>query len=365
MSKKSVVLAFVFLLFLSQVLTSQTVSKTLLKGRVITVIEKGYILELNLSTPINFYYSQAGDKVIGFIREDILLGDNFYIPRGSKVEGIVTKIKKPQRFGRDGAFEIDFNEIVTPGGAIIPIYASVSTDASRPEKKVAGILTYDAALIAYGSFHGLIAGLQYGGLPLAVASHGISLLASAGVGAGAGIIGSVVRKGEIPKVISGLPAKVVLKSDLSIFGDIPNIKEAKSQKLKANSQEQEEYLGFRFFPSVKEEEVGLVISSIKEGNDKTHGSYVLLEFNFKNNSRKTISLSDFVLVNDFESLHPNLFLSGTEALKSVKPFEEISALLAFSITNKLKDYSLVLVDPLDKKVIVRMPLVTNTSNPNH
>lgn len=346
---------FIALFFALLLITSNEVySKTILKGGIRTVIEKGNTLKLSLNTPLNFYYSQVGDKVVGFIREDILFGENLYIPRGSSIEGIVTNIKKPKHFGIDGAFEIDLNKIVIPAGAEIPIYASVSTDKFTPEEKVASILTYDASLITYGSFHGLIAGLQYGGLPLAVASHGISLLAGAGVGAGAGVVGSVVRKGKIPKAVSGLPVKVALKSDLSIFGELPNIKELEDQKIRES--EKEEYLGFRFYPSVKEEEVELVVSSIKEGNDKTYGNYVLLEFNLKNNSRKSISFSDFVLVGDFETLHPDLFLSGTKALKIVKPFDEINGSLTFLITNKIENYSLAIVDPLDKKEIVKISL---------
>ena len=235
-----------FLSFLQLPVQAQEV----LKGGVSEVIGKGQTLEINLSTPINFYFSQSGDKVAAFLREDILIGDKLFIPKGSRLEGIITEIKKPKKFGQDGAFEIDFNEIVTPDGLTIPMYASCSTDTVGKAEKVAEILSYDAALITYGSFHGFLAGIQYGGVPLAISSHGISLLAGAGVGAGAGAIGSVVRKGKIPTAISCIPLKIVLNSGLFIFGELPRLEEAcrgKSMCLPGSQETgKEEYKGFRF-----------------------------------------------------------------------------------------------------------------------
>ena len=166
-------------------------AQEVLKGGVSEVIGKGQTLEINLSTPINFYFSQSGDKVAAFLREDILIGEKLFIPKGSRLEGIITEIKKPKKFGQDGAFEIDFNEIITPDGLTVPMYASCSTDTTGKAEKVADILSYDAALIAYGGLNGAIAGLQYGGIPLALTSHGLSVLAGGALGTGAGIIGSI------------------------------------------------------------------------------------------------------------------------------------------------------------------------------
>ncbi|MBI3590767.1 MAG: hypothetical protein HY094_05225 [Candidatus Melainabacteria bacterium] len=347
----SICFLFNFIFFVNESAYAQPV----LKGGIRTFIEKGRTLEVNLGTPINFYYSQAGDKVAGYIREDILIGDDLYIPAGSRVDGIITEVKKPKHFGQDGSFEIDFNEIVTPDGTAIPVYASVSTDTSNVAEKASSILSYDAALVAYGTFHGLVAGFQYGGLPLAITSHGISLLAGAGIGASAGVIGSIVREGKVPTVLSGVNTDVLLKSNLYIFGELPNIKEIKNKK-----QETEQYKGFRFFPPVNKDEIELVINEIKKNHSGVYGDYIVLKFNLKNNSQKTINLSDVVLLSETESgpLHADLFLSGTEALKSVKPSSEINASLAFILLNKNKisDYSLVVIDPLDRKEIVKMPL---------
>ena len=346
---------FLFVLVLLFFPCQKTYSQTVLKGGIRTVIEKGHSIEINLNTPINFYFSEIGDKVAAFTKEDILIGDNLYIPKGSRVEGIITQIKKPKHFGQNGAFEIDFNQIITEDKVTIPVYASVTTDTSTVSERVADILTYDSALIAYGTFHGALAGIQYGGLPLAIASHGISALVGAGIGGSFGIIGSIVRKGEIPTVLSSQYIPVTLKSNFYVLGDLPEIQKAISKKQEA---EKEEYKGFRFFPSLKKEDIELVINNVKDQHSNIYGDYIVLEFNLKNNSQKTISLSDIVLLTKSEvvPLHPDLFLSGTEALKSIKPFDEINASLSFVTSDKKENYSIAIIDPLDKTEIVKVPL---------
>lgn len=352
--KKSFIVIFVLLyIFISNSLDIKASSQTVLKGGISTVIEKGKLVEINLSTPVNFYYSQTGDNIAAYTTEDIFISDDVFIPKGSRLEGLVTNIKKPKRFGQNGAFEIDFSEIVTPDDLHIPIYASVTTDTASRLEKVADILTYDSALVAYGTFHGAVASIQYGGIPLAVTSHGISVLAGAGLGAGAGIAGSILRKGKIPSVLTHINVPVVLKSDLFVLGELPKIQEAEKQRSK-----EAEYKGFRFFPQARKEEIEIKINNIQKEHSKTYGNYILVNFHLKNNSRKNISFSDFVLVDKKknETVHPDLFLTGTEALKAIKPFEEINGSLAFLISGNKDNYLLTIVDPLDGEEIVSVLL---------
>ena len=346
-------LIFIFTLGFSYSKVFSQNSPLVLKGGITTVIQKGKIINVNLNTPINFYFSQIGDKVAFFINEDITIGENSYIPRGSRIEGIITNIKEPKGFGQNGAFEVSFNEIVTPKNITIPISATASTDTQKSSEKAAEILTYDAALIAYGTFNGFIAGVQYGGIPLAIASHGISLLAGAGIGSGAGLIGSAVRKGKIPTAQTGSSTPLVLKSDLYILGKLPKKEDRETER-----QKNTEYKGFRFFPAPNKDEIKLSIKKIKNEHSKTFGNYVLIEINIQNNSQKPISLTDFILINnkDSNSLHADLFLTGTKALLSIKPSEEMNTSLAFAAIQNIENYSIAIVDPLDGTEILRVPL---------
>lgn len=340
---------FLILLFLC---CDDVKSQTILKGGIKTFVQKGKVLQVNLSTPINFYFSAEGDKVTGYINEDIKDGKNILIPKGTLVQGVVSKINEPKRFGQDGSFEVEFNEIVISGNRI-PIQASVSTDISTKLEKAADIITYDSALIAYGAFNGAIAGIQYGGIPLAVTSHGISVLAGAGVGTGAGLIGSALRKGKIPinNIGQGLP--FVLKSNLYILGDINNNKEQEIEIKTAES----DFKGFRFNPVLKKDQVELQIFSVKNNHSKRFGDSILLEFSLRNKSSKPVSLSDLKLMsNKKELINPDVFLSGLEVLRLVKPNEEVKSRLQYLTVGKKEHYSFVLIDPLDMGEVVRLPL---------
>ncbi len=347
-------LIFIFTLDFSWNKVFSQNSSPVLKGGITTVIQKGEVINVNLNTPINFYFSQIGDKVAFFTNEDTAIGENSYIPKGSRIEGIITNIKEPKGFGQNGSFEVSFNEIITPENIFIPISATASTDIQKASAKTAEILSYDAALIAYGTFHGFIAGVQYGGIPLAISSHGISLLAGAGIGAGAGIIGSAIRKGKIPTTITGSRTPLILKSDLFILGELPKKGDQRSEI----RNQREEFKGFRFFPQPGKDEIELSILKIRKNNNKTFGDYFILEIRIKNDSQKTINLTDVVLTKNKDSnlLHADLFLTGIKALQSIKPFEELSTSLAFATEEEIEDYSITIIDPLDGNEIITIPL---------
>lgn len=359
-NKKHLIYFFTFFcIYLFSFCTHGIFGQTLLKGGVRTVIEKGNTFVVSLSTPLNFYFSQKGDKVGAYLKEDIFFGNEIYIPKGSLLEGEVVNIKEPGRFGRSGAFEIEFNQIVTPDENVIPIFASISTDTKKTEEKVADILTYDSALIAFGSFHGVLGSLQYGGLPLAIVSHGISLIAGAGIGAGAGIIGSISRKGKIPTVITGHNTSITLKSDFYILGDLERDMPWHVSTQQTVDSKENEYKGFRFNSKLRKEDISIQIDRISRKHNKKFGRYIVLNLTAKNNSNQDISLNNLVLINEItqEELNPDLFLSGTEALKIVKPNQETKTTLAFQVKKDIKKHSLVLIDPLDRTRILQIPVL--------
>lgn len=345
-------------LFISIVLIFSTVqavySKIVLKGGVSSVMKEGNHLDINLNTPINFYFSLPGDKVAAYIPKDIKIGELFYIPKGSRVEGILTKINKPKHLGVDGSFEIDFNKIITPNNISIPIYATVSTDTSSKGAKIAKALTYDSALISYGALHGALAGIEWGGIPLAVSSHGISVLAGASVGASFGLIGSIKRKGKVPAISNLVPTSLELKSDFFVLGELPEIK----RQTTGNKQQIDEFKGFRFTKPPKKEEIEITIQELRKENSKEYGDYLVLEINLTNNSNKKVNLSDLALLNEegFDPIHPDILLTGADALETVEPFKTFSTSIAFSVRNNKLNYDLALIDPLDNTEIVRIPL---------
>ncbi|MBI1858686.1 MAG: hypothetical protein HYR97_06220 [Candidatus Melainabacteria bacterium] len=327
--------------------------QTILKGSISSVIKKGEAIKINLNTPINFYFSLPGDKVAAFIPKDIVIGNKYYIPKGSRLEGVITNIQKPKRLGIDGEFEIDFSQIITPDKKIIPIHATVSSDTTSAPTKIAKTLSYDVALTSYGALHGALAGVQLGGVPLVISSDGISVLAGAGVGATFGLIGSFARKGKIPSISNIIPSDVKLKNDLVVFGALPLLEDKKEEINNA-----EEFKGFRFNKPIKKEDITIKIKSIKKESDKKYGNCITLDLNISNNSNTNLNLSDLVLISKDEiyPVHPDVILSGISALKTLEPGEVLDISIAFAITNHKYDYDLVLLDPLDNTEIIKIPL---------
>jgi len=351
--KKTILILFIaFCLIFSQ----EAHSQLLLKGGVQTSVQKGSKLEIKLSAPLNFYFSAQGDKIQGLINEDIKISDDLAIPRGSLISGYINKITDPERFGKDGSFEVEFDEIITPNNISIPIQASASTDTNSVSEKTANIVTYDSALIAYGTFNGALAALQYGGIPFAITSHGASVIAGAGIGAGAGVIGSLIRKGKIPTTSYGSTSSFLLKSNLYILGNQDELKAVSGKRTAVIP----EYKGFRFNPVVNKQQVEVNILSYSKLHDKKYGNYIEVKLYIKNSSNRSISISDFKLANikqeKKEYLNPDLFLTGLESLKTIKSGDDLEAKVTYLIPSKKGNYAIVLVDPFDMNEIVSLQL---------
>lgn len=344
------IVSFLFLFLLIN-LNNLSFAQTLLKGGVSTYKFKDKNIKVDFKAPVNYYFSLPGDKVYATISEDIKISESFSIPKGSQFIGIISDIKDPQRFGIDGNAELQFNTIKLPNGEEISIQAKASTNNKSKSEQVAEILTYDSALIGLGSFHGALAGVQLGGISLAISSHGISVASGAAVGAACGIIGSMYRKGKIPTVSAIKASEIKFSSDVSVLGNHSFI----HNELLTAEKKEDEYKGFRFSESLKTEDLKVTIKSVEKQKQKNYGIYSIITFDLKNNSNKKISLGHFILANEREKVHPDVFLSGASAVKMINPNDELSVSLAYLVKDPNK-YNLVLVDLLDDTEIIKVSL---------
>ena len=148
------------------------------------------------------------------------------------------------------------------------------------------------------------------------------------------------------------------KTNFSLLGDIPETKDIVYKK----PPDEEEYKGFRFYPPLNKEDIKIELTNIKRDYSEVYGNYLILQFNLENKSERSISLSNIAVVGSDEPevlIHPDVFLSGTESFKSIGPYEQIVTMLAFLTRGKkleLDNYSLVVVDSLDKNEILKIPL---------
>jgi hypothetical protein len=69
-----------------------------------------------LSTPLNSATTKKGDPVDAFVSQPLVVGDQLYLPEGSKLKGTVLEVRAARRFGRNGQLRITFHEVVPPNG---------------------------------------------------------------------------------------------------------------------------------------------------------------------------------------------------------------------------------------------------------
>ncbi len=106
------------------------------------------------------------------------------------MHGQVTAIGLQKRLGRDGYVEVEFDKLISPEGDIdLPFNTKFSTKDSQL-KAISKEVLIDSGYVTLGALGGSIFSVQLTGVPVAIATHGISVGAGAAVGGGLGLIGA-------------------------------------------------------------------------------------------------------------------------------------------------------------------------------
>lgn len=160
-------------------------------------IPEGTAININLVTNLNSELNQVGDEIRAVVSADLKDGSKVMLPGKWQVVGKVTRVEKQKRMGRDGYVEIKFNRLISPDGKWeIPLDASASTKESTAKTVTKQVVT-TTGYTAVGAVGGSLASVQMTGIPMAVATHGLSVAVGAGVGAALGLAAAAHRKGEI------------------------------------------------------------------------------------------------------------------------------------------------------------------------
>ena len=62
----------------------------------------------------------VGDEVTFTVREDVKVGNNLVLPKGSQGSGVITKVSQPKSFGRSGKLDISFDQVFSLDDDPIP-----------------------------------------------------------------------------------------------------------------------------------------------------------------------------------------------------------------------------------------------------
>lgn len=84
-----------------------------------TTIPADTLVKIKLVTPLNTETSKVGDKVKFQAAEDVIYNGQLIIAAGAPGEGVVTKVKGAQNFGRNGEIDVNFQQIQAFDGTTI------------------------------------------------------------------------------------------------------------------------------------------------------------------------------------------------------------------------------------------------------
>lgn len=91
-------------------------------------------LKLVLECPVDAKTSQPGDIFEAHVKDDLFLGRNLILPRGSLVRGRVSEITKPRLISRAAKIGLKLDQIVTPVGDVIPLDAALEFQKGMTNK---------------------------------------------------------------------------------------------------------------------------------------------------------------------------------------------------------------------------------------
>jgi hypothetical protein len=82
-------------------------------------------LRLVLESAVDAKSSQPGDIFEGHVKEDLFLGSQLLLPKGSLVRGRVADVTRPRMLSRAAKIGLKLEQIVTPSGEVIPLDAAL------------------------------------------------------------------------------------------------------------------------------------------------------------------------------------------------------------------------------------------------
>ena len=167
-----------------------------------TSIPADTLIKIKLVTPLNSEMTKAGDLVKFQAAEDIIYNGKLIVAAGSPGEGVVTKVKGAQNFGRNGEIDVDFQQIQSFDGTTLKTFLG---DKAKMEIKN----------LAYAA-----------GASVA----GIALLGPIG------IVGGIFVQGKDVDLPAGTEAYIQTKEETTIYAIQTNLKD----NLRVNTPEVKE-----------------------------------------------------------------------------------------------------------------------------
>jgi hypothetical protein len=320
-----------------RVTTKQT---PLLEGAPVT-LPKGEKVNLTLECNLNSEISQLGDQILARVSCDLKDGRKVLLPGGWYVHGKVTEVGSQRRLGRDGYVEVEFDKLITPDKTIeLPFPAKFSTKDNQL-KAISKVVAIDSGYVAEGAAAGAILSAQLTGIPIAIATHGLSLAVGAAAGATLGLGGALARKGKIASVYPGDQVKLTIAEPIELPGFDPSM--LPSAK-----------------PQAKLKDFDLIIKKAKYHKDPfgdSHSRLITLDIAMNNHTDNEYSFFDLVVVADNDEHYYPMPQGDLHVFaRKVKPNASAEATISFIVSKKSEKYWLVLLDKVKGEELTRVEI---------
>lgn len=313
-----------------------------LKGSATRIVNK----ESKISIAVISMLSSELSTVDDIVEAKILVKDGtgtegLEALKGSKIIGKVIEVKPSRKVGRAGFVKVAFHTLKTKTGQEFPIKAELSTETFKG-KEAAKLALYDAKLITLGALWGTYNSIKWSPLA-AFYTQGLSVAASAGIGASLGIIGSIRRKGEVKTFLPGEKSNIKFQNNFSL------------------DQQTLDEIALANQP-IKNELIGLKMELLEAniGGTEEYENILKVKIKLQNQTDASIYPCDLLLIpkDGSNPVMADLRRSGTELLHSLHKGEQGIITLMYPIEAKTssKDYTLALIDPLDKAYLSELSL---------
>ena len=159
------------------------------------------LLRLRLNDNLNSKNANVGDQFRSTVVDPVYARGIQVIPPTSIVTGHVTHVTRAGRKSNAGSLNVAFTSVQLPNGKSYPLNGSLATSGSADnegEVKGGSSKKRNVAFVAGGA---VVGGLLNGA-------------AGAGIGAGAGIAGALLKKGKEAEVKPGTEFNIILNQQL-------------------------------------------------------------------------------------------------------------------------------------------------------
>jgi len=301
-------------------------------------IEAGTDLEMTVSTALTPSVTVEGDEFFAKITKNYEVNGKVVIPRGTLVHGVISEAEGPKRAGRNSYLSANFDYMITPDGREVPIEGAFSSK-DKALKAAAKVVGRAAGFSAVGGVAGALMVLKYGGLAAVAATNGYALAGGAAIGGTAGLISSLVTKGEYKMIQPGAELKIKLAEPLALpTMDLPD----------ESAQ------------NIVPEGLDINVIGMQIGKDPFgEPTEITLALDMVNQTENTFTFFDIALQDESGSIfYPSAFGDTSLWFRKFQPNSKMTGNLSFSVDNPKDQHYLVFFKRYTREPIAKIAITT-------